>query len=95
MTINRKKIIKPLNLGQDDSTRILEHGGKWEFRIRELKKRHVFPDRALFPVEGPKNQDKKRQHAYREVLEMLNDTGVTVLPIIQQVDIINFALAEV
>ena len=33
------KIIQPLNLAQDKTTKILEHGNKWEFRIRKLQER--------------------------------------------------------
>lgn len=87
------KIIKPLTLAQEDSTRILEHGGKWEFRIRELKKRNQFPNRALFAVEGPTGNNR-RQHAYQEVLEMLEDTGVTILPYDRRGEILEFALGQ-
>lgn len=89
---NPTKIIKPLNLAQDDSTRILEHGGKWEFRIRELKKRQVFPERALFAVEGPATGNDRRENAYKEAVEMLSDTGVTVLPYDNQDKIVEFVL---
>ncbi len=85
------KIIKPLTLAQEDSTRILEHGGKWEFRVRELKKRNQFPERALFAVEGPADNGR-RQHAYQEALEMLEDTGVTIVPYFKQVEILEFAV---
>ncbi|MEN8177429.1 MAG: DUF3037 domain-containing protein [Pseudomonadota bacterium] len=84
------KIIKPLNLAQDDSTKILEHGGKWEFRIRELKKRHSFPEKVLFAVEGPVNRDR-RIDAFNEASEMLNGTGVTVLPYQNRREILEFA----
>ncbi|WP_321528854.1 DUF3037 domain-containing protein [Sedimenticola selenatireducens] len=85
------KIIKPLTLAQPDSTRIIEHGGKWEFRIRELKKRNQFPERALFAVDGPTGNNR-RQHAYQEALEMLEDTGVTIVPYDRRGEILDFAL---
>ncbi len=84
------RVIKPLNLAQDDSTRILEHGGKWEFRIRELTKRHALPDHVLFAVDGPTGNDH-RGNAYQEVVEMLDDTGVTVVPYKNQAEILEFA----
>ena len=83
-------VIKPLNLAQPDSTKILEHGGKWEFRMRVLKKRGVFPDRVLFAVDGPTDTDH-RGNAYREVVEMLDATGVTVMPYKKQEQILEFA----
>ena len=85
------KVIKPLNLAQDDSTKILEHGGKWAFRMRELKKRDVLPESVLLAVDGPAENDR-RDNAYREVVEMLSDTGVTVLPYEKQEKILEFAL---
>lgn len=84
------KIIKPLNLGQDDSSKIIEHGGKWEFRVRELKKRHVLPERVLFAVEGPGSNDR-RGAAYQEAVEILKTTGVTVLPYNKREEILEFA----
>jgi len=85
------KIIKPLNLAQDDSTNILEHGGKWMFRMNELKKRHVLPERVLLAVDGPAGGGR-RDNAYHEAVEMLGDTGVTVLPYEKQEKILEFAL---
>ena len=84
------KIIKPLNLGQGDSSKIIEHGGKWAFRVRELKKRHVLPGRVLFAVEGPGKNDRCG-NAYSEAIEMLSGTGVTVLPFTQRDEILEFA----
>lgn len=84
------KVIKPLNLAQDDSTRILEHGGKWEFRIRELIKRHALPEHVLFAVDGSTGDDHCG-NAYQEVVAMLNATGVTVLPYKNQQQILAFA----
>lgn len=85
------KVIKPLNLTQNDSTKILEHCGKWEFRMRELKKRDVFPEKVLFAVDGP-TQNGSRIQAYQESLQILNDTGVTVLDYQNQRGILDFAL---
>lgn len=85
------KVIKPLNLAQEDFTKILEHGGKWVFRLRELKKRHVLPERVLLAVDGPTENDR-RDHAYREAMEMLIDTSVTVLPYERKEKILEFAL---
>ncbi|RLJ21981.1 DUF3037 domain-containing protein [bacterium endosymbiont of Escarpia laminata] len=85
------RIIKPLNLGQDDSSKIIEHGGKWEFRMRELRKRHMLPDKVLFAVDGP-GDEGRRGSAYREVVDMLTDTGVAVLPYENQEQILDFAL---
>lgn len=85
------KIIKPLNLTQDSSSKILEHGGNWWFRLRELKKRNALPEKVLFAVEGPAAQGPMG-NAYREVVDMLEETGVIVLPYRHKGEILDFAL---
>ncbi|MEE9425322.1 MAG: DUF3037 domain-containing protein [Methylococcales bacterium] len=84
------RVIKPLNLAQNDSTKILEHGGKWQFRIRELIKRDALPKHVLFAVDGSTEKDPLEK-AYQEVVEMLTSTGVTVLPYKDHGQIIDFA----
>ncbi|MCU7891819.1 MAG: DUF3037 domain-containing protein [Candidatus Thiodiazotropha sp. (ex Ustalcina ferruginea)] len=86
------KIIKPLNLAQDDTTKILEHGNKWEFRVRKLREREVLPGKILFAVEEPKEQGR-RATACQEAVNMLRDTGVTVYPYRDRMEILEFARA--
>ncbi len=85
------KIIKPLNLGQDSPSKILEHGGAWHFKITQLKRRHALPEMVLFAVEGP--QEGKQMEAYNEAVDMLSDTGAVVLPYNHQAEIVEFARA--
>ena len=87
------KVIKPLNLAQDDSSKILEHGGKWIFRVQELKKRHALPEKVLFAVDGPTHEGS-RHNAYHEAVEMLTETGVTVFPCRNTERIVDFALHD-
>jgi hypothetical protein len=86
------KIIKPLNLAQDDTTKILEHGNKWEFRVRKLKEREVLPEKILFAVEEPEEQGR-RANACQEAVNMLCETGVTVYPYRDRMEILKFARA--
>lgn len=86
------KIIKPLNLRQKTPSQIIEHGGKWQFRVNELKKRKLLPEKVLFAVEGSEYKDD-RAEAYEEVVEMLTNTGVKVLPYQQQHDVVDFAVS--
>jgi hypothetical protein len=86
------KIIKPLNLAQDKTTKILEHGNKWEFRIRKLQERAAFPESVLFAVDGPEGQGA-RANAYDEAVGMLRETGVTVKPYNDRLEILEFASA--
>ena len=85
------KIIKPLHLGQEYSSKIIEIGGKWQFRIKELRKRRTLPRNVLFAVEGPTENDR-RHNAYKEALEMLTDTDVSILSIGSKKQILEFAL---
>lgn len=87
------KIIKPLNLNQDNSSKILDHGGKWWFRVKELKKRRALPapKKLVFAVDGPVN-DGSRKHAYDEVVKMLTDTDATVFPYNNKEGIMDFVL---
>ncbi|MCF6281497.1 MAG: DUF3037 domain-containing protein [Candidatus Polarisedimenticolaceae bacterium] len=87
------KIIKPLDLGQESSSKILDQGGRWIFKLNQLKKRHALPDKVLFAVEGPQFDDNTCQQAFDDVVEMLNDAGATTLPYNCQDEIINFARA--
>jgi hypothetical protein len=87
-------IIKPLNLGQDDPTRIRERGNDWQFRIKELKKRNYLPPHVLFAVEGPE-QTGKHKLAYDDAFEMLAQTGVHVVPYGNQQEIVKFARTAV
>lgn len=87
------RAIKPLNLGQQDSSHIVEHGGKWQFRINELKRRHCLPSRVLFAVEGP-DDDNQRSEAYRHAVALLQQTGVSVMPLANKDAVLEFAKAE-
>ncbi|QEA40072.1 hypothetical protein FGL86_13955 [Pistricoccus aurantiacus] len=84
------RAIKPLNLGQQDSSHIVEHGGKWQFRINELKRRHLLPRRVLFAVEGP-GDDSRRSEAYHHVVALLQETGASVLPLAKHEAVLEFA----
>lgn len=87
------RAIKPLNLGQQDSSHIVEHGGKWQFRINELKRRRRLPSRVLLAVEGP-NDDNQRGEAYRHAVALLQQTGVSVMPLANKNAVLEFARAE-
>lgn len=84
------KIIKPLHLAHDDSSKILEHGGNWWFRIRELKKRNTLPEKVLFAIERAEDRGP-RGKACREVVDMLADIGVDVVPYRNKDRIVRFA----
>lgn len=84
------KAIKPLHLGHDQPTKIIEHGGQWLLRIHQLRKRWQLPDTVLFAVQGP-TDDGPKGRAYNEIVDGLRDTGVTVLPYVDKEQILAFA----
>lgn len=84
------KAIKPLHLGHDQPTKIIEHGGQWLFRIGQLRKRNQLPDTVLFAVQGPAG-DGPKGRAYDEIVGGLRETGVTVLPYGDKEHILAFA----
>ena len=84
------RIIKPLHLGQGDASQILEKGGKWSFRLRQLQKRQLLPREVLFTVEGP-SANSARNEAYHSAVEELEDTGIHVIPHQEREAILDFA----
>jgi hypothetical protein len=87
------RLIKPLNLGQETSTKILEHGANWQFKINELHERErINLDRVLFATEGPTSRmGTTRGKAFARSCGMLEAMGVQVLPIKDEGKIVEFA----
>jgi len=86
------KVIKPLHLAHEQPTKIIEHGGQWLTRIKQLRKRGQLPEQVLFAVQGPETDDA-RQRAYEEVFQELQDERVKVTPYGNKEDIRTFATA--
>ncbi len=70
------KILKPIYLGQDDPTRILDHGNKWLFTVNRLKQ--LLPRDVVFAVEGPTG-DSLRQRAFQEAVEQFRASNIKVV----------------
>ena len=85
------KVIKPLHLGQKESTKIYEHGAAWIFRINKLKKKYIDPQHVLFTLSGP-DQDGNRYSAYKDIEKELQATGVQTLTTDNKDKIIEFVL---
>lgn len=85
------RIIKPLYLAQDDSTKLLTHGGQWVDKVRRLRKRDALPKAVLFPVKAPA-PDTKPYQAFEEIREDLQATGVTVVAANDEESILQFAV---
>jgi hypothetical protein len=85
------KAIKPLHLAQDQPSKIMEHGAAWLFRVTELKRRLKLPDKVLFAVSGPGDDDERRQGAFADIVGRLEDTGVEVTQYADRQRILEFA----
>ncbi len=84
--------IKPLNLGQDQPSKILDHGGAWIWKLAQLKRKNTLPDRVLVTVEGPSELATPATGiAFRDVVHELQATGAEVLTYERKAEIIRFA----
>lgn len=87
------RVIKPLFLGQADSTAIIEHGGQWQLKVEQLRKRQLLHGPVLFPVKGP--EDAKagdhRQEAFEETKQSLSGEGIELVAFEEHKKILEFA----
>ena len=86
------KIIKPLNLAQQDANQIYSHGDTWLQKVRRLRKRGLLPHDLLFPVAAPPRSDENRYQAYDEICVELRDAEVCCIPEDDQSGIRDFAM---
>jgi len=84
------RVIKPLHLAHDQPSKILDHGGQWLFRVGQLKKRRLLPDKVLFAVQGPQERGTSRAHAAEEIVSALIEKGIEVAPINDSQAVIEF-----
>lgn len=73
------KAIKPLNLNQDKSGDILQHGDDWLARIRRLERMDTLPKQLLFAVKQPTAGTIEHQAAQEICQELSRLRGVTTL----------------
>lgn len=87
------RVIKPLFLGQADSTAIIEHGGHWRLKVELLRKRQLLHGPVLFPVKGP--EDAKtgdhRDEAFEETRQSLEGEGIQLVDYTEHQKILDFA----
>lgn len=87
------RIIKPLFLGQPDSTAIIEHGGRWKLKVEQLRNRNLLDGPVLFPVQGPEDAAPSniRTEAFRETRKALADADIQVVLHTDQQKVLEFA----
>jgi hypothetical protein len=87
--------IKPLDLTQDDPTKIYIHGDLWLGHIRRLRAMHLRPEGLLVAAEGPTAKEVKRHRAYNDIVDELRGLDVTVVDRADARGIVAFAKAYV
>ncbi|SEH08338.1 Uncharacterised protein [Candidatus Venteria ishoeyi] len=85
-----EKIIKPLYLGHEELTQLVDHGGLWTIRINQLQARGALPHKVLFTIEGGTATPGHEKECLRVAGE-LKSNGIKVLPHDAKTDIMNFA----
>lgn len=85
------KIIKPLYLGHDEPSKILNHGGAWMFKITQLRKLNLLQGKVLFTVTGPKG-NSNRMNAFKDITNSLREINVDVVLSDRKQEIIDFVM---
>lgn len=90
------KVIKPLHLAHPEPSRIINHGGDWIQRVRNLGRRGTLPQDVLFTIGVPKDEQNfdARTRACNDVIAELNEVGVQAVTIDQKQAILQFAGRE-
>jgi hypothetical protein len=73
------RAIKPLNLNQESTTKVADHGDMWVSRMRRLKALDALPELMIFPVREP-TEGTKRKAAARGIVKELKNYGAAVVP---------------
>jgi hypothetical protein len=73
------RAIKPLNLNQESTTKVADHGDMWVSRMRRLRALNALPELMIFPVIEP-TEGTKRRAAARGIVNELQNYGAAVVP---------------
>ena len=86
-----RRVIKPLNLAQDDPAQIFDHGWAWLGKIKKLRDLNLLHDDVLLAVKSPIIDDRPEFDMYNEVVEKLKDEKILVAQANDKVQILEFA----
>lgn len=89
-----RKVIKPFNLGHEQTVDIYEHGEKWIAKIKHLRRKSLLPDDILFAVSPPAVDDIRRRTAADEICTELAGLGVQTLDQDADDQITHWALSQ-
>jgi Protein of unknown function (DUF3037) len=83
--------IKPLHLAHPDPVQLHEHGWAWYGKVDMLRERHMLPERVLFPVQGPTEEDGERFEIFNKITRKLAANDIFVVDTTQTAEIVKFA----
>jgi len=74
------RVIKPFYLAQDETNKIYQHADPWLAKMKRLRKRNVLPEKVLFAVQAPDQNDEHRYKAFADIKDELKlIDGVSVV----------------
>ena len=84
-------VIKPLFVGQADTTHILTKGDGWLIKVKRLKRLNQLPQRVLFALEPPPQEAERRFRAFKEISAEFIELGVDIANASNDSEILKFA----
>lgn len=88
-----RRAIKPLDLDQDEPTKIYDHGDAWIKRVERLQQVNHLPEGMMFTVREA-TTDEKRVKACREICDELRRKDVRVVTMDDENGVLEFAKVE-
>lgn len=88
------KIIKPFQLDHEQPNNIYDHGDRWVQKITRMRRRNLLPDRMLFAVAAPPENEAKRYAAFSEICGELRAQSIVVTAANEETNIADFAQAS-
>ncbi len=73
------RAIKPLFLGQNNPTKIIEHGDTWIQKVRRLNQFKLAPETLVFPVKSPADKNSEHYENDKLIINDLREEGVHVI----------------
>lgn len=72
---NITRVIKPLNIHQENPSAIIDSGGKWVFKVKQLRARGIVDKDILFTIDD-RPSSASEEEAYSEVKKMFSQEGI-------------------
>jgi len=86
-----ERAIKPLFLGQETTTKIIDHGDTWLQKVRRLRQFKLAPETLIFPVQRPLDNDPQKQEHAEIIINDFIKEGVHVIESSNITELKNYA----